>query len=163
MTMYIFEFRNPILGKNVKHVFWQFPTKDDSKQWQRLDSIVQRQVDWLFSPKPLFKEGDKPHPNFAKLIEANELTKEQKELSDAQFNFAKEYNKMNRLDLNYILTSYVDLKYQAIWGEELIKEKKSEIKKNCLYYRLVKQGSQLVYLSFHIFTIMIVLLMAAMR
>jgi len=57
----------------------------------------------------------------------------------------------------------VDLKYQSIWSEEFIKEKKAEIKKNCVYFRLVKQGSQLVYITFHIFTIFIVLLMAAMR
>jgi hypothetical protein len=57
----------------------------------------------------------------------------------------------------------VDLKYQAIWAEELIKEKKWEIKKNCLYFRLVKQGSQLIYITFHIFTIFVILLMAAMR
>jgi hypothetical protein len=59
--------------------------------------------------------------------------------------------------------SFVDLKYQSIWSEEFIKEKKSEIKKNCIYFRLVKQGSQLIYITFHIFTIFIVLLMAAMR
>jgi len=62
-----------------------------------------------------------------------------------------------------MLTTYVDLKYQAIWGEELLKEKKAEIKKNCMYYRLVKQGSQLIYVSFHIITIFIILLMSAMR
>ena len=57
----------------------------------------------------------------------------------------------------------MDLKYQAIWGEELIKEKKWEIKKNCVYFRLVKQGSQLIYVTFHIITIFIIMLMAAMR
>jgi len=61
------------------------------------------------------------------------------------------------------LTNYVDLKYQSIWSEEFIKEKKAEIKKNCIYFRLVKQGSQLVYITSHIFTIFVVLLMAAMR
>lgn len=29
MTMYIFEFRNPVLSKGLKKTFWQFPTKDD--------------------------------------------------------------------------------------------------------------------------------------
>jgi hypothetical protein len=37
MTMYIFEFRNPILNKSLKKVFWQFPSKDDTDQWARLD------------------------------------------------------------------------------------------------------------------------------
>lgn len=84
-------------------------------------------------------------------------------MSIAQHNFAKEYNRLNAWDLNYVLTNYVDLKYQSIWSEEFMKEKKWEIKKNCLYFRLVKQGSQLVYITFHIFTIFMVLLMAAMR
>jgi len=84
-------------------------------------------------------------------------------LADDQVKFAQEYNRENEYDLNYALTSFVDLKYQAIWGEELIKEKKGEIKANCMYYRLVKQGSQMIYISFHIITIFIVLLMAAMR
>ena len=66
-------------------------------------------------------------------------------------------------DLNYHLINYVDIKYSTIWGEEFIKEKKWEIKKNCIYFRLVKQGSQLVYISFHILTILLILLMAAMR
>jgi hypothetical protein len=57
MTQYIFIFRNPILQKTLKKVFWQFPTKDDKDQWARLDPQVQKQVDWLFNPKPLYK-GD---------------------------------------------------------------------------------------------------------
>lgn len=65
--------------------------------------------------------------------------------------------------MNYNLTNYVDLKYQTIWSDEFIKEKKREIKKNCIYFRLVKQGSQLFYITFHIITILVVLLMAAMR
>jgi len=31
MTMYIYEFRNPILNKSLKKVFWSFPSKDDTK------------------------------------------------------------------------------------------------------------------------------------
>lgn len=37
ITMTIFEFRNPILNKSLKKVFWQFPNKDDTSQWARLD------------------------------------------------------------------------------------------------------------------------------
>lgn len=40
ISMTIFEFRNPILNKNLKKVFWQFPTKDDTDQWARLDKDV---------------------------------------------------------------------------------------------------------------------------
>jgi len=101
------------------------------------------------------------HPNFAAL--KSELSKEQKKLANDQYSFAREYQANNAYDLNYHLTNYVDIKYQSVWSDEFIKEKKWEIKKNCIYFRLVKQGSQLFYLSFHILTILVVLLMAAMR
>jgi parvulin-like peptidyl-prolyl isomerase len=65
--------------------------------------------------------------------------------------------------LNYMLINYVDMKYDHIWSNDYIKKKKQEIKENSPYYRIVKQGSQLVYISFHIFTIYVVLLMACMR
>ena len=44
-----------------------------------------------------------------------------------------------------------------------MKLKKREIKSNSTYFRIVKQGSVLVYLTFHIITIFIILLMAVMR
>jgi parvulin-like peptidyl-prolyl isomerase len=62
-----------------------------------------------------------------------------------------------------MLINYVDMKYDHIWSNDYIKKKKQEIKENSPYYRIVKQGSQLVYISFHIFTIYVVLLMACMR
>lgn len=40
---------------------------------------------------------------------------------------------------------------------------KIEFKEQSIYYRIVKQGSVLVYLSFHIFTIFLILLMATLR
>lgn len=40
-----------------------------------------------------------------------ELSKEQKSYAVAQYNFAREYYRQNEYDLNYTLTSYVDLKY----------------------------------------------------
>lgn len=67
-----------------------------------------------------------------------ELSKDQIKLANSQYKFAMEYNKNNEIDLNYHLTNYVDIKYQTIWGEEFMKEKKWEIKKNCVYFRLVK-------------------------
>lgn len=159
--MYIFNFRNPILNKNVGKVFWQFPTKDNIGQWNRLDKTVQRQVDWLFKPSKLFKEKDVYNTKYKKV--GGDLSKTQKDLAAAQYEFATKYNRLNRYDLNYYLTNYVDLKYQGIWGDDFLKEKKWELKKNSSYFRLVKQGSQLVYISFHIITIFVVLLMAAMR
>ena len=77
--------------------------------------------------------------------------------------FAREYQYNNKKCLNYILTNYVDIKYDNIWSEDFIKEKKAEFKKNSNYFRIVKQGSILVYLTFHIFTIFVILFMAIMK
>ena len=65
--------------------------------------------------------------------------------------------------MNYVLITYVDLKYNEMWSEDFIKEKKWEFKEMSTYFRLVKQGSILVYLSFHIIAIFVVLLMATLR
>jgi len=106
--MYIFEFRNPILNKNLKKVFWQFPDKNDAAQWARLDKNVQKQVDWLNNPKPLYNEKD---PNLPYKNLEGELSKQQKQLAMAQYKFAKDYSVQNEYDLNYHLTNYVDIKY----------------------------------------------------
>jgi hypothetical protein len=44
-----------------------------------------------------------------------------------------------------------------------LKEKKREIKNNSVYFRLVKRGSVLIYLTFHIITILVILLMSVTR
>lgn len=67
------------------------------------------------------------------------------------------------IDLNNILTTYVDLKYNAIWSAEKLKEVKWELKDGCTYFRLVKQGSILIYLTSHVFTMMLILFMAVIR
>jgi hypothetical protein len=84
-------------------------------------------------------------------------------MAEEQYKFALEYKDQNRVDLNYMLTNYVDLKYEEIWSLEFLKKTKQEFKDLSPYYRIVKQGSQLVYISFHIFTIFVVLLMGCMR
>jgi hypothetical protein len=66
-------------------------------------------------------------------------------------------------DLNYLLVNYVDLESSEIWSHDTCSKKKHEFKEQSIYFRLVKQGSVLVYLTFHIETMMIVLLMAVMR
>ena len=155
MTMYIFEFRNPILSKSLKKVFWQFPTKDDATQWARLDSTVQKQADWLFSPKPLTLDDGKKqkkqewHPNFVPL--KSELSKEQKNLAKDQYQFAREYQANNEYDLNYHLTNYVDIKYQTVWSDEFIKEKKWEIKKELRILQIgqVRQPALLHFFPHH--------------
>ena len=65
--------------------------------------------------------------------------------------------------MNDVLTSYVDLKYTAIWSADYLKEIKWELKDGSIYFRLVKQGSVLIYLTSHVFTMMVILFMAVLR
>jgi len=44
-----------------------------------------------------------------------------------------------------------------------LKDKKWEIKDNSNYFRIVKQGSMLVYLTFHIFSIFTILLASILK
>lgn len=67
------------------------------------------------------------------------------------------------MNLNYLLITYVDMKGDKIWSTENCKAKKWELKQRSIYFRLVKQGSQLVYFSFHIFMIFTILMMATLR
>jgi len=69
----------------------------------------------------------------------------------------------NTMDLNHILITYVDLRCDEIWSTTKCKEMKWELKEQSIYFRLVKQGSILVYLTFHIFTIFMIFLMVTMR
>mmetsp|Transcript_34734 Transcript_34734/g.53329 ORF Transcript_34734/g.53329 Transcript_34734/m.53329 type:complete len:261 (-) Transcript_34734:4378-5160(-) len=50
-----------------------------------------------------------------------------------------------------------------MWSEEFVRRKKWEFKEMSIYFRLVKQGSVLIYLSFHIIAILVILLMATLR
>lgn len=51
VSMYILNFRNPLLVKSVKKIFWQFPSaNDDIDMWKRLDDDVKRQVAFLSDP-----------------------------------------------------------------------------------------------------------------
>lgn len=59
--------------------------------------------------------------------------------------------------------TYIDLKYKKIWSDDFVKEVKWYFKDLSFYFRIVKQGSVLCYLSFHIFTIMSIILMAVIR
>jgi len=61
------------------------------------------------------------------------------------------------------MAAFVDLSSSKIWSDETLKEKKWEIKGNSSYFRIVKQGSILVYLTFHIFSIFVVLVSAVIR
>jgi len=84
------------------------------------------------------------------------------ELADDIYHFQDKQKNLG-VDLNYILTAYVDLKYTAIWSADFLRDIKREIKRQSLYFRLVKQGSIFIYLSFHVFTILVILFMAVLR
>ena len=141
--------------KTMNKVFWQFPSIDNTEQWKRLDPEVQKQVKWLYDPYR-FKEGDdtrNKHP----------LSKSQREHSEEQYKFAEEYNGKDQMDFTDLLIQHIDMNSSEIWSYDTIKAKKWEIKDNSTYFRLVKQGSILVYLSFHIFTIFTILCAACLR
>jgi hypothetical protein len=198
VSMYVFHYRNPILIKAMRKVFWVFPTPGDAQdRWHRLEPEVKKQVKWLISPvkfsnkiNPLTgKTGQAANANgeLSKLLLHQELDKvrsdelfdylqldlgeestakdhqKAKDLAVRQVQFAEQYRKRNLTDLNDLLVTYVDLKYDAIWSEDFCKRKKWEFKEQSLYFRLVKQGSVLVYLTFHVFTCLVVLLMAVLR
>ena len=40
VTMYIWRFMNPVLTREMKKVFWQFPSPDEIDQWARLDKAT---------------------------------------------------------------------------------------------------------------------------
>jgi len=84
-------------------------------------------------------------------------------MAEKQHEVSKEYNKPEQVNLTDVLTNYVDLESKIIWSAERLKDKKWELKDNSNYFRMVKQGSLLVYLSFHIFTIFIILLSSILK
>lgn len=166
VTMYIMTFRNPILVKRMVKVFWLFPSPENGEQWKRLDPIVQDYVRWLHNPGQQKLYNTEEHSTYVKETSNfpdTTLKKRQIQVAPKLQEFAKEYNEQNRVDLNEVLTTWVDLKYDRIWAHEFLKKKKQEIKDNNTYFRIVKQGSQLVYISSHIFTIFVVMLSATMR
>lgn len=92
---------------------------------------------WLYDPVRLVKPDEK----YVKLdsnYPETSLTENQLKHAKKQYEFAALYNKSNVYDLNYYLTTYVDLKYQDIWCDETLKKKKNEFKNNSVYFRLVK-------------------------
>lgn len=66
ITMYVINFRNPLLFKSMKKVFWAFPNEYDSKEkWKRLDPAVVTQHRWLRRPY------EHTHKKYEKIIEEN--------------------------------------------------------------------------------------------
>ena len=94
------------------------------------------------------------------------MSKEQIYRAQNNRHFAELYANYNKTNLNKHLEDFIAIKTglpDNKLSEEFIKAKKWEIKENSPYFRIVKQGSQMVYLTLHIFTIFLILLMATMR
>ena len=162
VSMYILHYRNPILVKSMQKLFWRFPSKyEDEEKWDRIDPLVRKQVNWLYDPI----EHTSPHYNrgYSKAIGLNFKDPKEVKRAELQYKFAKDYNKNQELDLDQILIDYIDLKYDAIWSNKYCNHIKKTFKQQSVYYRLVKQGSILIYLCLHIFTVFLILLMAACR
>jgi hypothetical protein len=181
--MYLLTYANPLLHRNVKKVFWGFPNEYDGyKKWHRLDSKVALQVKWLENPikhtdrkyrnafikseekKNLQPHDEEGHVNITKDKKVIKITDKDIEIYEEQRKFGEEYlkNKEND-DLERTLVTFCDLRYVGVWSDVQCREKKWELKRQSIYFRIVKRGSLLVYLTFHIFTIMIILLMATVR
>lgn len=62
-----------------------------------------------------------------------------------------------------MLVNWLELKFDRVWSNDLLREKKWELKEECFYFRAVKQGSVMVYLSFHIVLCFIIMVMATVR
>lgn len=62
-----------------------------------------------------------------------------------------------------MLVNWLELKYDKVWSNDLMREKKLELKEQSFYFRAVKQGSVAVYLTFHIFLIFTILMIATVR
>ena len=67
------------------------------------------------------------------------------------------------ISLDSILVNYIDLKYNEIWSITFMKKIKKQLKQQNLYYNLVKDGSQAVYILKHIDAILLILLLSIMR
>lgn len=51
ISMYVVNFRNPLLFRSMKKVFWAFPAEFDStEKWKRLEPDVLKQHKWLQRP-----------------------------------------------------------------------------------------------------------------
>ena len=64
VSMYVFHYRNPILIRAMKKVFWVFPTPGDAQdRWHRLEPEVKKQVKWLVSPVKFSAAGQESNVN----------------------------------------------------------------------------------------------------
>jgi hypothetical protein len=68
VTMYIVNYRNPLLFRSVKKIFWTYPNEYDSaEKWKRLEPNVLKQHRWLQKPYPL------QHNKFKKIYDENQV------------------------------------------------------------------------------------------
>ena len=63
ISMYVFNFRNPLLFRSMKKVFWSYPSEYDSvDKWKRLEPDVIKQHKWFQNPYDL------KHPKFKDIV-----------------------------------------------------------------------------------------------
>jgi len=51
ISMYVYNFRNPLFFRTMKKVFWQYPSEYDTiDKWKRLEPNVIKQTKWFQCP-----------------------------------------------------------------------------------------------------------------
>lgn len=69
VAMYILNYRNPVLVKSMRKVFWCFPDSlSTAEEWKRLDPLVQRQVRWLQHPRRIMALHGQLYKDYIKHI-----------------------------------------------------------------------------------------------
>lgn len=162
VSMYVLNFRNPLLVKSVQKVFWQFPAMSDSpEQLARLDPKVRAQLKWRAAPQAIDSAKYVKIKEKLAVLDKGEGGK-RVEHARQEYHFEQQLFR-RKIDLNDVLVTYIDMKYSRIWSEDFCKEVKWYFKDQSLYFRVVKQGSVLCYLTFHIFTVISIMLLAIIR
>ena len=143
----------------MRKVFWMMPLpNNDPKKWNRLDEQTKKKKIFNLNPIPL------TDPKYDKLREdySHLNSSYHKETSDKMVEIMKT-NLKKFISLDSILVNYIDLKYNEIWSITFMKKIKKQLKQQNLYYNLVKDGSQAVYILKHIDAILLILLLSIMR
>lgn len=95
VCMYILNYRNPLLVKSMRKVFWCFPdTLSAAEEWRRLDPLVQKQVRWLQHPRKVDALGGKLYKDYLNHITVGGTRDRRRlDLAEKQYEFAIAYQK----------------------------------------------------------------------
>lgn len=158
VSIYILIYRNPIFNISMRKVFWMLPLpNDDPKKWNRLDEQTKQKKLFSLNPIPL------TDPKYDQLREDHGLNTDfHNKVSKMRVDLMK-HNLQRFISLDSFLVNYIDLKYNEIWSIPFMKKIKNQLKQQNIYYNIVKSGSQVIYLLYHINTICLILLLSIMR